>query len=68
MTEEPLNEAANRLERAEALLEKVESLRQRLEQAEDPDTAIEVLTELAEVAKQAEAEVAAAKRAADARS
>ena len=62
-----MNEANERLERAEALLQRVEELRQKLEETEDPDAVIELLTELAEVAKQAEGEISAAKRAADAR-
>ena len=44
-----------------------QELRLKLEQTEDPDAVIELLTELAEVAKQAEGEISAAKRAADAR-
>jgi hypothetical protein len=60
-------EAEERLRRTEALLARVDELRQKLEQTDEPDGAIEVLTELAEVAKQAEAEIAAARRAADAR-
>ena len=61
------SEAEERLKRTEALLARVDELRQKLEQTEDPNGAIEVLTELSEVAKQAEAEIAAARRAADAR-
>lgn len=60
------SEAEDRLRRTEALLARVDELRQKLETTDDPDGAIEVLTELAEVAKQAEAEIAAARRAADA--
>jgi hypothetical protein len=63
----PMEDAGKRLERAEELLERVEKLRVRLEETEDPDQVIELLTELAEVAKQAEVEIVAAKRAADAR-
>ena len=63
----PGDEAGERLERAEKLLERVELLRVRLEETEDPDQVIDLLTELAEVAKQAEVEIGAAKRAADAR-
>jgi hypothetical protein len=61
------SEAEERLKRTEALLARVDELRKKLEETDDPDGAIEVLTELAEVAKQAEAEIAAARRAADAR-
>ena len=67
MSEGQTSEAELRLQRTEALLSRVDELRQRLETIGDPDGAIEILTELAEVAKQAEAEIAAAKRAADAR-
>jgi hypothetical protein len=67
VSEGQTSEAELRLQRTEALLSRVDELRQRLETIGDPDGAIEILTELAEVAKQAEAEIAAAKRAADAR-
>ena len=62
-----MTEAEERLERAQALLDKIEELRLKLEGTEDPDQVIDVLQQLAEVAKQAEGEIAAAKRAADAR-
>ena len=64
---EAMDETRERLERTEALLKRVEELSQRLEQTEEPDTVIELLAEMAEVAKQVEAEISAAKRAADAR-
>ena len=64
---EARSEANERLERVEALLQRVEELRQKLEQTEYADAVIELLTELAEVAKQTEGEISAAKRAADAR-
>jgi hypothetical protein len=54
------------LKRAEDLLEKLERARARLEQTEDPEAAIEVLSELAEIAKQVEAELARARREAGA--
>jgi hypothetical protein len=54
------------LKRAEELLEKLERARARLEQTEDPEAAIEVLSELAEIAKQVEAELARARREAGA--
>ena len=54
------------LKRAEELLEKLEGARARLEQTEDPEAAIEVLSELAEIAKQVEAELARARREAGA--
>lgn len=58
--------AEDSLKRAEELLEKLEGARTRLEQTEDPEAAIEVLSELAEIAKQVEAELARARREAGA--
>jgi hypothetical protein len=58
--------AEDSLQRAEQLLEKLEQARARLEQTEDPEAAIEVLSELAEIAKQVEAELARARREAGA--
>ena len=55
------------LQRAEELLVKVEEVRVRLEQTEDPDTALELLGELSELAKQVHAEIERASREADAR-
>jgi len=57
--------AVDALERAERLLERLERSREALEKAEDPEQAIEVLSELAEIAKQIEAEISEAKRRAD---
>jgi hypothetical protein len=54
------------LQRAESLLERLERSRERLEATDDPEAAIDVLTELAEIAKQIEREIAEAKRRADA--
>ena len=54
------------LNRAEQLLERLDEARSRLEAATDPDQAIEVLSELSEIAKEVEAELAKAKRDADA--
>ncbi|HKA25747.1 MAG TPA: hypothetical protein VKC65_08295 [Gaiellaceae bacterium] len=51
------------LQRAEALLERLERTRQELESTQDPDRAIEILSELAEIAKEVEAELARAKEA-----
>jgi hypothetical protein len=50
------------LKRAEDLLERLERTRQELESTQDPDRAIEILSELAEIAKQVEAELAQAKK------
>jgi hypothetical protein len=58
--------AEDSLRRAEALLEQLEQARSRLEQTEDPEAAIEVLGELAELAKQVEAELSRARREAGA--
>ena len=58
--------AEDALRRAEELLERLEQTRARLEATSDPDQAIDVLTELAEIAKQVEAEIEQARREADA--
>ena len=50
------------LERAESLLERLERTRQELESTQDPDRAIEILSELAEIAKEVETELARAKK------
>ena len=50
------------LQRAEVLLERLERTRQELESTQDPDRAIEILSELAEIAKGVEAELARAKK------
>ena len=60
--------AEESLQRAEELMERLEQTRARLEATSDPDTAIEVLTELAEIAKDGEAALSQAKREADAQS
>ena len=58
--------AEDALKRAEELLERLEETRARLEATTDPDQAIDVLTELAEIAKQVEVEIEQARREADA--
>jgi exonuclease VII small subunit len=58
--------AEDALRRAEELLERLEQTRARLEATADPEQAIDVLTELAEIAKQVEVEVEQARREADA--
>jgi hypothetical protein len=63
-TEQPNPE--ENLTRAEELLERLDEARSRLEAATDPDQAIEILSELSEIAKDVEAEIAKAKRDADA--
>ena len=48
--------------RAEELLERLERSRAKLEQTQDAEVAIDVLAELAELAKQVEAEIERARR------
>jgi hypothetical protein len=57
--------AEEALERAEDLLARLERSRERLESTDDPEAAIDVLTELSEIAKQIEREIAEAKRRAE---
>ena len=54
------------LDRAEELLGRLEAARARLEATDDPKQAIEVLQELAELAKGIEAELQRARSAAEA--
>jgi hypothetical protein len=54
------------LTKAEELLARLESARARLEASDDPDQAIEVLQELADLAREIEAELQRARRAAEA--
>jgi len=54
--------AEDSLQRAEVLLERLERTRQELESTQDPDRAIEILSELAEIAKEVEAGLARAKK------
>lgn len=54
------------LRRAEELLTKVEEARARLETSNEPDAALDVLGELADLAKEVEAEIQRAKREAEA--
>jgi hypothetical protein len=58
--------AEDSLRRAEELLTKVEQARSRLESTDEPDAALDVLGELAELAKEVEAEIQRAKREAEA--
>jgi hypothetical protein len=58
--------AEDSLRRAEELLDKLEAARARLESTEDPEAAIEVLSELSELAREVEVELTRAKREADA--
>ena len=54
--------AEESLQRAEELLERLEKTRQELEATQDPDRAIEILGELAEIARDVEAELTRAKQ------
>ena len=54
------------LRRAEELLTKVEQARARLETTAEPEAALDVLGELADLAKEVEAEIQRAKREAEA--
>jgi hypothetical protein len=57
--------AEESLSKAEDLLARLEAARARLDTTQDPDQAIEILQELAELAKEVEAELQRAKRAAE---
>jgi hypothetical protein len=52
--------------RLQELLEKVETARAQLEASNDPERAVEILQELADLAKEVQAEVENARREADA--
>ena len=54
--------AEDALTRAEELLERLERTRVRLEETADPEAAIDILGELAEIAKQVEGELEQARR------
>jgi predicted ribosome quality control (RQC) complex YloA/Tae2 family protein len=58
--------APDALARLQELLEKVEAARAELETADDPERAVQVLQELADLAKEVQAEVELARREADA--
>jgi len=49
------------LSNAETLLTRLEAARERLEQTEDADTALELLDEIAQLAREAHAEIERAK-------
>jgi HAMP domain-containing protein len=57
--------AEDRLKSAEELLDRLERTRARLEETTDPDAAIEILTELSEIAKEVETQLQQAKREAE---
>ena len=58
--------AEESLRRAEELMERLEETRTRLEETTDPEAAIDILSELAEIAKEIEVALSQAKREADA--
>jgi hypothetical protein len=58
--------AEESLRRAEELMVRLEQTRAKLESTSDPDAAIEVLGELAQLAKEVEAALSQAKRETDA--
>jgi hypothetical protein len=58
--------AEESLQRAEGLLERLDEARARLEATEDAEAALQILGELSEIAKEVEAEIQRAKRAAEA--
>ena len=58
--------AEESLARAEQLLERLEAARQRLDETDDPEQAIEVLQELSDLAKEVEAELQRARQSAEA--
>jgi hypothetical protein len=57
--------AEEALQRAETLLERLEAARRQLETTDDVEAATEVLSELAEIARQIETELADARRRAE---
>jgi len=61
-----MSQAEESLKRAEELLEELEKVRAQLEATEDPEAAIDMLTELSRIAKEVDFELNRAKRAADA--
>ena len=58
--------ATDPLARAEELLARLEAARVRLDEAEDPDAALELLDEIAQLARETHAEIERAKREVDA--
>jgi exonuclease VII small subunit len=60
-----MTESDDSLNKAEDLLARLEQARTRLDGTDDPDQAIEILQELAELAREVEAELQRAKRAAE---
>jgi hypothetical protein len=61
-----MSEAEESLKRAEELLARLDEVREQLEATEDPEAAIDLLSELSRIAKEVDSELNRAKRAADA--
>jgi hypothetical protein len=60
-----MTNADESLHKAEDLLARLEQARARLDETQDPDKAIEILQELADLAREVEGELQRAKRAAE---
>jgi exonuclease VII small subunit len=60
-----MNAAADPLQNAERLLEQLEAARAKLEQTEEPDAALELLDDIARLAREAHAEIERAKHQLD---
>jgi hypothetical protein len=60
-----MTNADESLNKAEDLLARLEQARAGLDETQDPDQAIEILQELADLAREVEAELQRAKRAAE---
>ena len=54
--------AEDALTKAEELLDRLERTRARLEETKEPEAALDILAELAEIAKQVESEIERARR------
>ena len=61
-----MSEPEESLKRAEELLARLDEVREQLEATEDPEAAIDLLSELSRIAKEVDSELNRAKRAADA--
>jgi len=66
VTDQETEHEPDAVARLQELLEKVESARAQLETADDPERAVEILQELADLAKEVQAEVERARKEADA--
>jgi hypothetical protein len=57
-----VSEGESALRRAEELLDRLERTRASLESTEDPEAAVDILSELADITRQVEAELERARR------